>query len=165
MASENTTKLTVVTPYKTFYEGRVNSVVVPTLDGQIGFMPGHVPLIVALKPGIAHFIIDNQTTHFTVSEGFCEVDETHVLVVCNAAELPDDLSPRRTCKSYSEAAAALAKADEIEDKTAREVYIKENEQSIERAKARRRLLELYGSDHKKERIAILVREYGWEDEE
>ena len=159
----NTTHLTIVTPYKKFFEGDVSSVVITTTDGQMGFMAGHPPLIVSLKPGMSHFIQSGEERYFTVSEGYSEVESNKVLVVCNAAEFPEDLSPRRTCKSFTEAVKNLEKAKKIEDKEARRVSVQEIEQAMDRARARRHLLELHGSDHQKERIAILVKEYGWKE--
>ncbi|MBP5180610.1 MAG: ATP synthase F1 subunit epsilon [Clostridiales bacterium] len=159
----NTTHLTIVTPYKKFFEGDVSSVVITTTDGQMGFMAGHPPLIVSLKPGMSHFIQNGEERYFTVSEGYSEVESNKVLVVCNAAEFPEDLSPRRTCKSFTEAVKNLEKAKKIEDKEARRVSVQEIEQAMDRARARRHLLELHGSDHQKERIAILVKEYGWKE--
>lgn len=162
-AAEKTIKLTIVTPYKKFFEGDVTSVVINTIDGQMGFMPGHPPLIVALHPGMSHLVLNGETRYFTISEGYCEVTEEYIMIVCNAAEYPEDLSPRRTCKSYTTAYEALKKAKLIEDRSAREVLVKEQEQAMARARARRHLLELHGSDHQKERIAILVKEYDWKD--
>ena len=164
-SSDNTTKLTIFTPYKKFFEGDVTSVVISTIDGQMGFMPGHPPVIVALKPGMSHFELSNgEAKYFTVSEGYCEVSpDNRITVICNAAEFPEDLSPRHTCRSYTEAVKNLESARKIEDKAARDVLVKEYYQAIDRAKARRHLLEMYGSDHQKERIAILVEEFGWKD--
>ena len=164
-SSSNTTHLSIFTPYKKFFEGDVTSVVIPTNDGLMGFMPGHPPLIVALKPGMSHFELEGgEAKYFTVSEGYCEVTSGgDIKVICNAAEFPEDLSPRHTCRSYTEAVKNLEKAKKIEDKSARDVLMKEYYQAIDRAKARRHLLEMYGSDHQKERIAILVEEFGWKD--
>ena len=160
---ENTVKFEIVTPYKKFFEGDVTSVVITTIDGQMGFMAGHPPLIVALSPGMSHLVQNGETKYFTLSEGYCEVTGDGIKIICNAAEYPEDLSPRRTCKSYTEAYEELERAKKIEDRAAREVLVKEFEQAMARARARRHLLELYGSDHQKERIAILVQEYGWKD--
>ena len=158
-----TTKLTIVTPYKRFFEGDVTSVVITTIDGQMGFMAGHPPLIVTLSPGTAHLVHDGDTLYFTHSEGYCEVIDNTIMIVCNAAEFPEDLSPRRTCKSYSESVKRLKEARLIEDKAARDVMVKDIEQAMARARARRNLIENHGSDHQKERIAILKEEYGWKD--
>ncbi len=161
--SVNTVHLVVVTPYKKFFEGDVTTVSINTIDGQMGFMAGHPQLIVALSPGLSHYIQNDESRYFVLSEGYCEVTEESIKIICNAAEYPEDLSPRRTCQSYTEAYEELEKAKLIEDRSAREVRVKEFEQAMARARARRHLLELYGSDHQKERIAILVKEYGWKD--
>ncbi len=160
---EHVIRLSIVTPYKKFFENDVSSVVINTIDGQLGFMPGHPPLIVALRPGVSHFVMGNETKYFTLSEGYCEVSDDKIMILCNAAEFPDDLNPRRICRSYSESMASIKKAREIEDRTAREVLVGEYEQAIDRARARRHLIEQYGTVHQKERIADLVKEYGWTD--
>ena len=162
-AEVNTVKLTIITPYKQFFEGDVSSVVINTIDGKMGFMPGHPPLIVTLTPGMSHLVQGDETKYFTLSEGYCEVSEKKITIVCNAAEYPEELSPRRTCKSYTTAYDELQKAKLVEDRAAREVLIKEHEQAMARARARRHLLELHGTDHQKERIAVLVEEFGWKD--
>lgn len=158
----NLTKLIIVTPYKNFFEGLISSVSIPTTDGDIGFMAGHTPIIVTIKPGISHYI-DSQgnTRYYTLSEGFCKVSSDEILVVCNSAEYVEELSPRKTCQSYKSALQGLKDASLIEDKAAREVSLKEFNLAMQRAKSRRRLLELYGSDHQKERIRILSEEFGW----
>ena len=107
---ENTVKLEIVTPYKKFFEGDVTSVVITTIDGQMGFMAGHPSLIVALSPGMSHLVQNGETKYFVLSEGYCEVAGNLIKITCNAAEYPEDLSPRRTCISYTEACEELEKA-------------------------------------------------------
>ena len=162
-APERTIRLTIITPYKKFFDGDVSSVVVTTIDGQMGVMAGHPPLIVALRPGMSHFIKDGESRYFTASEGYCDISSDSIMVICNAAEFPEDLSPRRTCKSYTDSYRQLEQAKLVEDRAARDVLCKEFEMAMDRARARRHLLEMHGSDHQKERIAILVEEYGWKE--
>ena len=73
--------LEVVNPYEVFYEGRIERIVIPTLDGQYGIMPGHAPLVIAVTPGIATFECDGEKKTFAISEGFAEIGQ-HV-VGCN----------------------------------------------------------------------------------
>ena len=81
---ENIVKLEIVTPYKKFFEGDVTSVVITTIDGQMGFMAGHPPLIVALSPGMSHLVQNGETKYFTLSEGYCEVTGDGIKIICNA---------------------------------------------------------------------------------
>ena len=41
--------LIVVTPYQNFYEGAVTVATIPSVDGEIGIMAEHSPLVVALS--------------------------------------------------------------------------------------------------------------------
>lgn len=50
-----TMKLEVITPQRVVYSGEVTSVSVPGVLGYIGFMPGHVPYVVAVQPGVLSF--------------------------------------------------------------------------------------------------------------
>ena len=153
--SVNKVKFTVVTPYKNFFEKKVSSVILPTLDGEIGFMPGHTPLVLALKPGIVTVRIDDEISHFTVSEGYAEVGQHLVLAVCNAAESPEEIHVRWIREALDEANEDREKILKIEDLDARAYALKEVDQKIARAKARIHLIELYGSDHQKERLVEL----------
>jgi len=157
----NTLKLIVVTPYKNFYEGRSESVTLPALDGEIGIMPGHTPLVLALKPGVAMSRNGEEVIHFTVSEGYAEIGHHMILIICNSAEFPEDINLRRVCESYKDSYESLMAAKAVEDPDARSVALKELEQEAGRAAARRHLIELYGTDHQKERFMQLREEYDW----
>ena len=87
--------LEVVNPYEVFFEGRIESIVLPTVDGQFGIMPGHSPIVVAVAPGIARVQMDGETKVFTVSEGFAEIGQHVVVIVCNAAEWPSEIDIER----------------------------------------------------------------------
>ena len=47
-------QLRIITPDRVFYEGTVDMVEFNTTEGQIGVLPGHIPLTVIVKPGILH---------------------------------------------------------------------------------------------------------------
>ena len=155
----NKINLKIVTPYQNFFEGDISSIIIPTTDGDIGFMAGHVPMVVALKPGVATLRIDDEVKHFTVSEGFAEVSGPSMIVVCNSAEYPEEIKLTRMCRSYLESVDNLEKARSIPDQDARKLAIKEFEQEIGRFKARRHLIELYGTQDKKERLVARLDEY------
>ncbi len=87
--------LEVVNPYEVFYEGRIERIVIPTLDGQYGIMPGHAPLVIAVTSGIARFECDGESKMFAISEGFAEIGQHAVIIVCNAAEWPSEIDSDR----------------------------------------------------------------------
>ena len=52
MADTNKIHLNIITPDRVFFEGDVDMVEFNTTEGEIGILPGHVPLTVIIKPGI-----------------------------------------------------------------------------------------------------------------
>jgi F-type H+-transporting ATPase subunit epsilon len=95
--------LEIVTPYQHFYEGRVESVTLTSLDGALGVLPGHAPLVVALTPGITKITVGDSDKYAMLTEGFAEISQHLVLVVCNAAEWPEDIDVKRAKSAYDRA--------------------------------------------------------------
>ena len=62
MAFEETIRLEIVTPYDLLYDGQVDMVVVTAADGEIGILPGHTAMFVALKDGEIRFRISSGAT-------------------------------------------------------------------------------------------------------
>ena len=50
--AENTFKVSIITPERTFYEGEATMVEFNTVEGQIGVLPKHIPLTTVIAPGI-----------------------------------------------------------------------------------------------------------------
>ena len=109
---EHKINLIVVTPYQYFYEGLVTVATIPSIDGEIGVMAGHSPLVFALKPGTVTVRVDNEVKHFVVSEGYAEVNREMVLVVCNSAEWAENINIRWIFEAYEEAKKAIARLPE-----------------------------------------------------
>ena len=151
-AVHNKVRLTVVTPYKNFIDEDVTSIILPSLDGEIGVMAGHTPLVLALRPGIVTVRTDDEIRHFTVSEGYTEVGTDLVLVICNAAEWPDDIHVRWIKESKDEALKLKEDVLKIEDNEARKYAMTEVDEKLLRVEARTHLISLYGNEHQKQRL-------------
>ncbi len=126
----NTLHIEIVTPYELFFEGPVEMVVVSCKDGEIGILPGHTPLIAALKPGEIRLKIDQQWKVVAASNGYAEVGPELTIIVVNSAEWPDDIDVRRAEKALARAEARL-----IDPKTSPQEKAHARH-SIARAKAR-----------------------------
>ena len=135
--------LEVVNPYEVFYEGRIERIVIPTLDGQYGIMPGHAPLVIAVTPGIARFECDGESQTFAISEGFAEIGQHAVIIVCNAAEWPSEIDTERA-KSALE--RAQARYNSVTSPEERRLYARH---AIKRAKTRLAVSAEWKNDKKK----------------
>lgn len=145
MAEEkrNKTNVIVVTPYDEFFEGFVDSVTLPSNDGLVGVMAGHMPLVLALFPGIATIKNNGETKYCALSEGYAEIGQHMVMIVCNSAEWPEEIDVK---KSYT----ALVEKTKLISETPKGSYkLKELREAVNRANARLHLVELYGSESQK----------------
>ena len=50
--ADNTFKVSIITPERTFYEGEATMVEFNTVEGEIGVYPKHIPLTTVIAPGI-----------------------------------------------------------------------------------------------------------------
>lgn len=142
--------LEVVTPYRHFYEGQVSGVVMPSLDGDLGVLPGHAPLVVALTPGHLEITIDEDKRYAVLTEGFAEIGQHLVLVVCNAAEWPEDINIKRAFDAYHR---AYARYHSIKLSSEESLYARH---SMKRARERMNLIFHHGTDSQKEQLNALT---------
>lgn len=75
--SSKTLQLKIITPEKLIYEGEVNEVTLPTQDGVISVLPGHMVLMSALASGDIVATHDGEQIPFAVAGGFLEVKPVH----------------------------------------------------------------------------------------
>jgi F-type H+-transporting ATPase subunit epsilon len=99
--------LTVVTPTSEAASMTVDEVVVPGSVGELGLLPGHVPLISALKPGVMTMIKDGRRSYAVVSTGFVEIDNDVVTVLTESFEQPSQIDVERARKALADAEEKL----------------------------------------------------------
>ncbi|MGE5598531.1 MAG: F0F1 ATP synthase subunit epsilon [Bacteroidota bacterium] len=90
-----TVLLEIVTPTRTELSREVEYVVAPTPRGLVGVLPGHAPLLTRLEIGVLRFAARGEVTNLAVSEGYMEVTPQKVIVLAEAAELPEEIDVAR----------------------------------------------------------------------
>ena len=129
MADKNTFLLRIITPERIFYEGQAEMVEFNTTEGEIGVLPGHVPLTVILKPGILNIYEPEGEKCAALHSGFAEILQEQVTILAEVVEWPNEIDPER-------AAAAKSRAEErLRDRTS-ETDIARAETALQRAIAR-----------------------------
>ena len=141
--------VTVVTPYHNFYEGRADSISLPTQDGSVGIMSGHMPLVLALFPGTCSITVNGEKRFCIITEGYAEISQHMALIVCNSSEWYEDIDVNRAFNAIVENEEIL-KNPEIHD--FRVMACKDN---INRAKARLHLVELHGTEEQQRTLKAL----------
>jgi F-type H+-transporting ATPase subunit epsilon len=105
--------LELVTPERSVALETVDEVEIPGIDGYLGVLPGHTPLLVALKVGELWYRKGEERTFVSVAFGFAEVLPDRVRVLAQVAESANDIDIDR-----AEAAANRARekmASSVED--------------------------------------------------
>jgi F-type H+-transporting ATPase subunit epsilon len=90
-----TIKLDVVTAEKEVYSDDVDMVIAPGIEGELGILPQHTPLMTMLQPG--ELIARKGTEEYclAVSGGFLEVRHDRVIVLADSAERAEEIDIAR----------------------------------------------------------------------
>jgi F-type H+-transporting ATPase subunit epsilon len=80
-----TLKLEIVTPEAKIFSQDVDIVYVPGVDGELGILPRHIPLMTMIKPGELRVTSGGRDTFMAVGEGFVEVTGENVTVLTDMA--------------------------------------------------------------------------------
>jgi F-type H+-transporting ATPase subunit epsilon len=88
-------QLEVVTPERRVLSETVDFVNVPGSNGELGILPGHVPLISQLQTGVLSYSQGGVLHRLHVSGGFVEVNGDRVSVLAEVAERPDEIDAAR----------------------------------------------------------------------
>jgi F-type H+-transporting ATPase subunit epsilon len=101
-----TLKLEIVTPEAKIFSQDVEIVYVPGVDGELGILPKHIPLMTMIKPGELRVSTNGQETFMAVGDGFVEVTGSSVTVLTDMAVEPhaiDETAAEAAVKRAQEA--------------------------------------------------------------
>jgi F-type H+-transporting ATPase subunit epsilon len=90
-----TIKLEVVTAEGLAFSDDVDEIVAPGIQGQLGILPHHTPLMTMLAPGELRIVRGGSDIILAVSGGFLEVRPDRVIVLADAAERADEIDIAR----------------------------------------------------------------------
>jgi F-type H+-transporting ATPase subunit epsilon len=132
-------QLEVVTPQKVEFSRPVDMFVAPGIDGCLGVLPGHIPLVTRLEVGILQIYDNDDIIKLAVSEGYLEVTPSKAVILAEAAELPEEIDIQRVLESKRRAEERLATLEQ------RDINFFKAQASLQRALNR---LKLVGEDQK-----------------
>lgn len=102
-------KLEVVTPEKKVVDAEADSVTIPTVNGEVGILSNHAPMISSLKSGILAYTVGGRTEKMVISGGFVEVGVNKVSVLADVAETKDEVNAEIARADQAESEKLLAK--------------------------------------------------------
>jgi F-type H+-transporting ATPase subunit epsilon len=127
-----TFKLEVVTPEKMVFSGEVSAVLAWGVQGQLGILPHHAPLMTMLQPGDLVIKKGNEEDTLTISGGFLEVRPDKVIVLADACERAEEIDETRAEEAKKRAQETLKEAKTPADLATAEAALR---RSLARIKA------------------------------
>jgi F-type H+-transporting ATPase subunit epsilon len=84
-------KLEIITPEAVAFQDTVDAVVLPALNGYLGVLPGHAPLITAIEPGALKLTVNGAVAYYAVGGGYAEIRPDRVRVFAEEADTADQI--------------------------------------------------------------------------
>jgi len=121
-----TVLVNVVTPDGPVYDADVEMVSVKAQSGELGILPGHIPMVAPLQIGAVRLKKGSGTELVAVTGGFLEVRPDKVTILAQAAETADSIDVAR-------AEAAKKRAEERLNQKTDDIDFKRAELALKRA--------------------------------
>ena len=107
MAEDRKFTLRIIAPDRIFYEGEIDMVEFNTTEGEIGVLPGHIPLTVIISSGILTIHEADKEKEAALHEGFAEILPDQVTILAEIIEWPEEIDEQRAEASKQRAEERL----------------------------------------------------------
>jgi F-type H+-transporting ATPase subunit epsilon len=138
-------RLEIVTPERVIYSDEVDAVVVPGVEGQLGILPHHAPLMTMLQPGELKVRKGGEEIYVAIFGGFLEVRPDRVIVLADAAERAEEIDTARVEEAKRQAEQQMANR-----------VLSEVEKARAEAALRRSLVQLKVAERRRKRKSELI---------
>ena len=136
-----TTKLDIVTAERVVFSDDVDVVIAPGVEGQLGILPHHAPLMTTLQPGELWVRQGEAEFCLAISGGFLEVRPDRVIVLADTAERADEIDIARAEEAKRRAQERLRERGPALDVARAEAAMRRaltRLEAVERSRRRRR---------------------------
>ena len=113
MASTEHLQLDVVTPTGSVLSMQVDSVQAPSVEGEFGVLPNHLPLQAALKCGLLVWEVEGKRNIAAIGPGFVEGGPDMVLLLTDLFASPEQIKPDAVREELAKAEGELKAFDEL----------------------------------------------------
>lgn len=102
-------ELEIVTPKGRALAASVDEVTAPSVQGEFGVMPGHLPVIAAIRTGLVSYRVGAETKKCAVGTGFAEAGQNKLLILAEEFVERDGVDPVKVRKELADVEAQLDK--------------------------------------------------------
>src|SRR5665647_3652806 len=104
--------LEIVTPERQVFSEQVDSVVCPGVEGELGILPHHAPLLTTLGVGELRIRRHGEEEYFAIAGGFLQVRPDKVVVMAETADIASEIDLELAMEARREAERALSEGFE-----------------------------------------------------
>ena len=133
-----TLNLEIITAENQVFFGDVNTIVAPGIEGQLGILPHHAPLMTILHPGELFVRKDSEETYMAITGGFLEVRPDKVIILADACERVEEINIARAEEAKKRAEQMLKQSDSNIDTSLAEAALRRSMVRLQIAERRRR---------------------------
>tara|TARA_B100000378_G_C17897958_1_gene361625 strand:- start:83 stop:511 length:429 start_codon:yes stop_codon:yes gene_type:complete len=120
----NQLSLEVVTPHRTVLIEDVDSVTLPGIEGELGILPEHIPLLTTLDTGIMSYTSNGNKQVIAVHWGYAQVEGNSVRVLAELAETAEEIDLQRAKEAEKKAknmlVSGISSTTDLEDEQSRQ---------------------------------------------
>ena len=110
-----TFELEIVATDRIFYKGECEHLVITAIDGLLGILPGHEPLVTALPPGELKYMVDGKWRYAAITDGFIQVMPDKSVILADSCELPEEIDIKRAEEARQRAEERLRQKQSIQE--------------------------------------------------
>jgi F-type H+-transporting ATPase subunit epsilon len=103
-----TLKLEIVTQERYIYSDDVDFVIAPGVEGELGILPNHCPLITMLQPGELKIIKKDEEILIAIGGGFLEVRPDRIIILADVADRDDEIDMQKVEEAIRRAEQLLS---------------------------------------------------------
>ena len=107
--------LEIIATDRVFFSGEVEHLVITAIDGLIGIMAGHEPLVTSLPTGELKYLVDGVWKYAAISEGFIQVMPDSSIILADTCELPEEIDIKRAQEARERAEERLRQKQSIKE--------------------------------------------------
>jgi F-type H+-transporting ATPase subunit epsilon len=113
-----------VSPENVLFSGDVDQVDLPGIEGDLGVLPGHAPMVTTLRPGVVTIFREGRRESVVVVGGFAEMGPAGLTVLADRAEAREDFDLQSLASDFKDAEEDVADCtdDAQRDKLVRRLH-------------------------------------------
>lgn len=119
-----TLTVNIVTPDGPVYDSEVDMIIAKTASGEIGILPGHIPMVAPLVVGAIKLKKEAKTEYVAVTSGFVEVRPEKVSILATSAEVASSIDLARAKEAMKRAEERIQSKQDSVDHNRAELALK-----------------------------------------